>query len=475
MQHKQAQITVVLLLLLSSGGPLWAHGGHDDAFENAAPTTGQVKVAPEVQKALGIKVTPVEEQLLSTSLQVNGQIQAIPSQSAQIHAPVAGRVLRVQVQPGQAVQKGQTLVVLDSPEIRQLAVEAERTRTQAQAQVTQAQARVNLAQSTYEREQELVNLKISARKDFQVAEAELRQAQADLAAARAQVKLSGALLTNRLAQLGQVRSDGRVALLAPFAGVATNQQVSIGEAVEPGKMLFEVVNLNQVWAVAQVYEKDLGRVRPTQAVEVMTESYPGKTFRGRISSLDPIVNAETRTLAVRAVLANPGGLLKPQMFATLRLITGRMDRPVTVIARSAVLDVEGKKIVYVQNGDAFVPTEVQLGQMSGNLVEVTDGVFPGDQVVTQRAFQLRAEALKGSIPAEDSASGQVAADSAPTPEAASTNTLPFWVWLLGGLGFSVGTFFAGLGVACRTMGSVDPVLNRRAKLGSAYFEGKKDA
>ncbi len=466
MKLKQA---VVMLLLLGSGEPTWAHGGHNDAFKEAAaaPTVGQVKVAPDVQQALGIKTAPAGEQSLSTSLQVNGQIQAVPSQSAQISAPVTGRVLKVQIQPGQVVQKGQTLLVLDSPEIRELAVEAERTRTQAQVQVTQAQSRVNLAQRTYERERELVDLKISPRKDFQVAQAELQQAQGDLVAARSLVKLSGALLATRLAQLGRARADGQVALLAPFAGVATHQEVSVGEAVEPGKILFEIVNLNPVWAVAQVYEKDLGRVRAGQAVEVVTESYPGKVFRGQVTSLDPTVNAETRTLAVRVVLANPERLLKPQMFATLRLVTGRTAQPVTVIPRSAVLDVDGKKIVYVQNGDAFVPTEVQLGQVSGKLVAVTDGVFPGDQVVTERAFQLRAQSLRGDVPTEEGASSQ--ATDKPATEAA-INTLPNWVWLLGALGFSTVTFLAGIGVARRG------VVNQ--PLSPAYFdrvESKKDA
>jgi len=421
----------ILIGLLFLGGPLWAHGGHDDAFKETQPKLGEVRVAPDVQQALGLKIATVGSQRLSNSFEVNGQIQALPNQQAQIKAPIPSRVLRVLVQPGQTVGQGQALAILDSPEIRQLTVEAERGRLQARGQVAQAQARVTLAQRSYEREQRLVQLQISARQELQLAQANLQQAQADLDVARGQLQLSSAQLKTRLAQLGQTQSDGRITITSPLTGVVARQTVSPGEALESGTLLFEVVNLARVWAVAQVYEKDLNRVRSGQAVDVRTESYASQVFRGRISSIDPILNAETRTLAVRAVLENPDGRLKPQMFARLRLVTGQSLLPVTTIPRSAVLDVDGQSIVYVQNGAAFVPTAVQLGQNQGPWVEVKDGLFPGDRVVIERAFQLRAEGLKGESPSE----------AQPT---AAANPLPVGVWLgIAGLAFLAGLVVAG--------------------------------
>jgi membrane fusion protein, heavy metal efflux system len=455
---------MVSLLLLNAGmSPNWAHGGHDDdkfqGAENNTPRTEQITIAPDIQRAIGLKVSPVKEQALTTGLQVNGQIEAIPGKTAEVNAPVAGRILRLSVQPQQAVKSGQSLAVLDSSEIRTLAVETERAQAQGRTQVAQAQAKLSLVKRTYEREKELVRLKISPRKDFEVAEAEFRQAETDLEAARTQLKLSGALLNNRLAQLGQkgvsVRRDGSVILASPLTGMVADQKVTAGEAVEPGKMLFKVVSLGQVWATAQVYEKDLSRVQAGQSVAVVTQSYPGKTFKGRISSLDSTINPETRTLAVRAVLDNPGGLLKPAMFATLRLTTGSRAQPVTVIPRSAVLDVEGKQVVYVQNGDAFEPTVVTLGQSDGSWIEVKDGVFPGDKVVSERAFQLRAQALKGGIPAEKKTEdnedlGKKADKEAaqePEQQPSSVQALPVWVWGLGGVLLLLGAFFAGMRVA----------------------------
>jgi membrane fusion protein, heavy metal efflux system len=451
---------VVSLLLLGAGtSPTWAHGGHDDdkfqGTENNTPSAEQITVAPDIQRAIGLKVVPAKEQTLTTGLQVNGQIEAIPGKTAEVNAPVAGRILRLSVQPGQAINAGQSLTVLDSSEIRTLAVEAERARALGRTQVAQAQARLQLAKSTYEREKELVRLKISPRKDYEVAEAELRQAQTDLDAARTQLKLSSALLNNRLAQLGQrgvsARGDGSVILAAPLTGMVADQKVTAGEAVEPGKMLFKVVSLGQVWATAQVYEKDLSRVQVGQLVEVVTQSYPGKIFKGRISSLDSTINPETRTLAVRAILDNPGGLLKPAMFATLRLTTGSRAQPVTVIPRSAVLEVDGKPVVYVQNGGAFEPTAITLGQSDGPWIEVKDGVFPGDKVVSERAFQLRAQALKGGISAEKTTEANQdlgkKTDEKAAQQPLSVQALPVWVWGLGGILLLIGAFFAGMRVA----------------------------
>ncbi len=440
-------ILAVALVFLAS--PAMAHGDHGDAFkgEQKAPIDNQIVVPVDVQKAMGLEVTPVREKVFSSGFSVNGKIEAIPAKSADIKAPLSARVLNLMATRGQSVRPAQTLAILDSAEIRQLAVEAERSRTQADSALKQAKAKLALAESTYQREKALLALKISSRQDFQVALTARDQAQADLEFARAQVKLSASLLTSRLAQLGQrgvrAKADGSVAVVSPIAGIISDQQVTEGEAVEPGKSLYQVINLSQVWATAQVYEQDLSKVHAGQTVEVIVSAYPKRVFRGRIVSVDPVLDPDTRTLGVRAVLANADGVLKPGMFATLRVVTGNRTQAVSVIPRSALLDVDGEKIVYVQNGEAFVPTEVQLGQTNGDLVEVKDGVFPGDLVVTQRVFQLRSQALKSSGGLENDPSEQSPPEK-PAAKAKNSGTgLPWWLLGIGGVLLATGGFFAG--------------------------------
>lgn len=456
MSKALSRMRIVGAALLLAGpllaAPVLAHGNHGDKeFAGNQPTAvagEQVKVPPDVQKALGLAVTAVGEQVLHSGFEANGRIEAIPGRSAEILAPVAGRVLRLAASRGQAVRRGETLLVLDSPEIRALAVQSEQAKAGARAELKQAEARLRLARSTFEREKELVDLKISARKDFQVAQSEYEQAAADLEAVRARLRLSGAQLDARLTQLGQrgvqAARDGRVTVASAVGGFVAQQSVSAGEAVAAGTPLYRVVDTaGGVWAAAQVYEKDLAQVRVGQPVEVVTAAYPGQVFKGRVDSVDPAVDPETRTLAVRAVLANPGGRLKPEMFATLRVTTSDRPAAVSVIPRSAVVEADGAQLVYVQNGpDVFEPVEVELGQLSGELIEVKSGVYPGDLVVSRRAFQLRAQALKGGIPAEDSASGEIESEK-PKPESPSPGGTPWWALTFGAIGLAGAAFWAG--------------------------------
>jgi membrane fusion protein, heavy metal efflux system len=441
----------VLSTVISLAAPIQAHGDHEDVFkgEQKASSAAQVIVPVDVQKAMGLEVTPVRKKVLGNGFSVNGKIEAIPAKSADIKAPLSARVLKLAATRGQSVRSTQILAVLDSAEIRQLVVEAERTRTQAESVLKQARAKLALAENTYQREKELLVLRISSRKDFQVAQSERDQAQADLEFAQAQVKLSASSLTSRLAQLGQrgvrAKVDGSIEVASPIAGIVSDQQVTEGEAVEPGKSLYHVINLSQVWATAQVFEQDLSKVHPGEIVEVVVAGYPKRTFQGRIVSVDPVLDPDTRTLGVRAVLTNADGVLKPEMFATLRVLTGN-GKAVSVIPRSALLDIDGEKFVYVQKGEAFVPTEVHLGQTDGDLVEVKEGVSPGDLVVTQRVFQLRTQALKSSGVLETEPSEKPASEKSSQKPESSSNNLPGWVLGLGSILLAAGGFLAGRGL-----------------------------
>lgn len=442
MNHYIARI--LLLSLTLTAMPVLAHGGHGDEFKGAesAVTEGTIQVAPEVQRTIGLKVAPVTTRALNQGFVTTGRIEAIPALTTEVNAPLAGRLLQVLVRQGAQVKVGQPLATLDSPEIRQLQVTAQQQKAQLQAERVRLQAQLTLALANYNREKELFAGKVSAQRDLQQAQAEYVSAQANLRATQSQLQFIDAPLQARLAQLGSVGKGGIVTLRAPQSGYIATQTAANGEAVEPGRELFQLVNTRQVWAVADVYEKDAAQVRLGQSVEV---SIPGKKYSGTIAVVDPIVNADTRTLKVRAVLANPQGELKPGTFASIQVIQGKTT-PVTVIPQSAVLEVEGQTIVYVKNGDEFVPTVVQLGSKVGTLVAV-DGLFEGDEVVTERVFQLRAQGLRGDNKAEPESKPEVQTTSSPT---GNFSEVPLWGWLVGGFAL-VGAFVGGMGVARQQM------------------------
>ncbi|WP_287131295.1 efflux RND transporter periplasmic adaptor subunit [Candidatus Cyanaurora vandensis] len=435
---KTAPFAMLLSLTLGTvpalASPVHTHGG---GFSEAGGGVQAVEVSPEVQKQMGITVAPVTTRPLAQGIIATGRIESIPERTAEVNAPISGRLVRVLARQGQQVQAGQALAVLDSPELRELAVVSQQQRGQAQATITRLQAQVGLAQSTYRREQELYTAKISAGKEVEQARAALVSAQAELQAAQSQLRLVDAPLQARLGQLGgSGGTTGLITLKAPQSGYLTMQEAVSGEAVEPGRVLFRIVNVAQVWATADVYEKDLAQIRVGQPIEVRTTAQPGRVFTGRVAVINPVLDPAARTLQIHAVLPNPKQELKPGIFTTLKLVTGA-GAAVPVIPSSALLDVDGQKLVYVKTGaDNFEPVNIEVTEEAADFVAVT-GLAKGDMVVTTRAFQLRAQGLKAS---GEKAEEVVKREVIPS----SGQDAPLWVLVLGGLVVAAASFTGGV-------------------------------
>jgi cobalt-zinc-cadmium efflux system membrane fusion protein len=246
-----------------------------------------------------------------------------------------------------------------------------------------------------------------------------------------------------LQQLG-IRSNnkGLVTVTAPIVGKVADREVTIGQTFnDAGGKLMTIVNDSRVFATANIYEKDLDKVRQSQRVNVKIAALPDRTFTGRITVIDSVVAGETRTIPVKAEINNPGGVLKPGMFAQLEVLTDQTSSPMLAIPTTAIVDVNGKQQVYIQNGNAYQAVDVTLGQTSGDMVEVKTGLFEGDLVVTQRAPQLYAQSLRG-----DSKSSTAEHEHGETTTAV-TSQLPVPLWLLGIGGGSLLTTVAFVGGA----------------------------
>lgn len=292
--------------------------------------------------------------------------------------------------------------------------------------------------------------KALSRKEVLAAENQLKRAQAALAAAQSRVRLASVTYETRLQQLGTVANDkGLVTVVAPIAGTIADREITPGEAVNAAeKPLMTLVNDSRVFATANVYEKDLNQIQQGQEVRVKVASFPNRIFKGRISFIGSAVEGETRIVPVKAELDNDEGLLKPNMFAELEILTSRTATPVLAIPNSAVVAANGKQLVYIQNGDAFQAMEVGLGQTSGDLVEVKTGLFEGDLVVTQRAPQLYAQSLRGN--------NKKAAEKTENPvETGTRGQIPWWVSLPAGGAIATGAFWLGRRTQSQTKGAKD--------------------
>jgi cobalt-zinc-cadmium efflux system membrane fusion protein len=276
-----------------------------------------------------------------------------------------------------------------------------------------------------------------------------------------------------LQQLGAIANErGQITLLAPISGTIADREVTQKESVLASETpLMTIINETSVFATANIYEKDLNRVGKGQEVRVKIASLPDRTFTGRISVVGSTVAGETRVIPVKAAIDNSESLLKPGMFAELEVLTNERTNGVLVIPSSAVIEANGKTIVYIQNGNAYQATEVTLGDIFGDLVEVKSGLFEDDAIVTQRAPQLYAQSLRGGNQAEDEGD----AETRKRGNAESRITQPFLLWwgmtLLGGA-IAVGTFFAGNFWANRRFKS-RLLLAGNSPTEAAEFDGRK--
>jgi len=231
---------------------------------------------------------------------------------------------------------------------------------------------------------------------------------ADLAqSARQRLRLLGMPATE-IARVERDRKPSpRVTVAAPQGGIVWEIGARDGMAVMPGTTLFKLAGIGSVWVTADVPEAQAALVRNGAPVEARAAAYPDRVFKGSVNALLPEVNAQTRTVRARIVLANPGGALKPGMFATVKF-GGASSKRVVLVPSEAVISTGKRNVVIVDaGGGRFVPAEVVVGRESGDMTEIRDGLLAGQRVVVSGQFLVDSEA---------SLKGVLARISAPQPE-----------------------------------------------------------
>jgi RND family efflux transporter MFP subunit len=200
----------------------------------------------------------------------------------------------------------------------------------------------------------------------------------------------------RLEREGVMRRT--VTLRSPVGGVVVEKPALKGMRFMPGEALYQIADLSGLWLLADIFEQDLGLVRPGQTAKITVNAFPDRTYTGRVAFFYPTVAAETRTGKVRIELANPGGLLKPAMFASVEL-AGGPQRKALAVPSSAVIDSGIRRIVLVQLEEGrFEPREVKTGARADEYVEITEGVKAGERVVVTANFLIDAESnLKAAV------------------------------------------------------------------------------
>lgn len=380
---------------------------------------GAIEVSDETAELVGIKVEPAAKGEIEDTLATTGRVLVAPNSQAVIGAKTDGRVVSVSAEPGQRIGAGQTVVVIDSPQVAELrgqlaearaklrlaeAARARTARSENRAAVIQAKNRMDLAQATLERKRRLSELGVAAGREVQEADMEFKNAKAEydyqssIQATRGQQEAAGeveqaqatvARISQSLAALGAGAGGqgGTISISSPIAGTVVDRHVSIGEAVTQGKEMLTVMNLASVIVEAQLPESQASRVRAGQR---MVARIPGeeRAFEGIVQSAGETVDPVKRTVPVRARVTNLGTHLKHEMAVEVRLVTGgRKDA--LMIPASALVDDEGLKVVYVKEGEKYERRVVTVGSVTYQWAEIMSGVEEGEEVVTAGAYQLR--------------------------------------------------------------------------------------
>lgn len=391
-----AVVSSVAVLCSMFGAPsVLAHGGEDHgapATTTAGPaSTDTVTLPKESQFLLGIRTARVALAPVSDRLEVPGVVTAPPERHAAIFAPQQGRVLlgggagKSLPMLGAPVRKGQVLAVLEAAlgvgERASFAVEA----AQADTEVAAAQARRAAAEKNLVRLNGLEG--VVSQRDRDTAAVDLKEAEAALRAAEA-----------KKSAYGSTEHSTRIVLESPIDGVLADVAVSPGELVEPGRRAFLIVDPAELWVEARVYEADLSRVTKGATANVSVDAWPRQVFHGELLATGEVVDPETRTVKALFRVENASRQLKLGMFAHVQIGAGAAS-DVLVVAESAVLDVDGRSVVFVHTApELFQRREVALGRHDGNNVEVRGGVVAGDRVVTTGLLTLK-NAAPAPLPA----------------------------------------------------------------------------
>lgn len=322
--------------------------------------------------------TPAVVELRET-LRVPARIEADETRLARVGAPVAGRIVELSAREGDRVRRGQVLAVLNSAEL-----------STAQLALLKAISQRGLAARAVARAQQLYEDDVIGAAELQRRQAELAQAEAEVNAARDQLKVLGmsAAALDRIAATGTIHSVTQI--VASISGTIIDRKVTEGQVVQPADGLFLITDLSNVWVVADVPEQIAGAVRVGEAVEVEVAALPGRRAAGRLAYVAPAVSPETRTVRARMDLPNPAGDYKPNMLASM-LIKAEPQRRLTVPA-AAVVREENRDHVFVRTGpNTYRLQPVQLGAESEGLRVVLAGLREDDTIVVDGAFHLNNE------------------------------------------------------------------------------------
>jgi membrane fusion protein, heavy metal efflux system len=345
-----------------------------------------------------IETEVVAPQPIAGIIRATGKILVSENRVALIGPVHEGRLVALYAGQGSKVAKGQKLADLESSDIDEAESEYLKALAESENARRTSAAEIKLAQATYDRTRVLYEKTITAGKNLQSAEHDLEVARASaannlastkaaLTAARRHLLILG-LKDSAIDALATKSSLAAVfSLTSPIEGIVVERNATIGATVGTDANLFKIIDLSRVWIDANVFEKDLQRVKLGQEVKVFVPAFAGTTFSGKVILVSSVVDPDTRTVKIRTEVPNPDGRLKPDMFANVEIVTD-LHRAAISIPQSAVLTDGGKTVVFVMDGSAYTKRVVTTGMQGSDRIEIVEGLKEGEKVVVKGNYLL---------------------------------------------------------------------------------------
>ena len=350
---------------------------HTEKEQEIEHEEGVLKLDAERAKTAGVTLLQAGPAAIGSSLQLPGEIRFNEDRTAHVVPRVAGVAESVAANLGQMVKKGQLLAVLSSPAV-----------SEQRSELMAAQKRLTLARTTYQREKQLWQEKISAEQDYLQAQQAMREA--EIAVANAQQKLAAIG-----AGVGSAGGLNRFELRAPFDGVVVEKHLSVGEAVQDSTAVFTISDLRSVWAEMKVAASDLPFVRVGEKAVVQATAFESKAT-GMVAYVGALIGQDTRTAPAHITLDNPDGLWRPGLFVNVDLTASSQQAAVSVVTAAVQKIDGGKPVVFVPVEGGFKAQPVKLGKSDAQNTEVLQGLTAGQSYVNGGSFILKSELGKAT-------------------------------------------------------------------------------
>jgi RND family efflux transporter MFP subunit len=357
--------------------------GENSAAKSAGEFAGRSAEA-EAKKPIAVQVITVAMHDIAPELNLTGVVGALPDHLVRVTPAVAGKLKKVCVVEGQTVKKGQLIAQLEAAHIKDQLDQAEAAVRSAETGVKQGQEAVAFANDNLERQKNLFQAEVSAKKDIATAQNQLQTAQLQIQSAQAQLQSAKASRSQILTELELTN------IRAPIDGVISNRYLNSNDSVDLNAAVVQIVGLESVVVTAALPADSPEQLSIGQHGLIWSESDPQTKYDGTITSISPIVDRASNTIPTQLVCANRAGRLRDGQTVQVAIATKHIARAITIPQSALVPDPSGSgdEMVYVVEADRAHRTAVKCGVVQKGMVQITKGLTPGQKIIAAGAYGL---------------------------------------------------------------------------------------